>query len=277
MARRGALVAAVVALTLNAAARGGDDAKEELKKLQGDWPVIAEEFMGHDAPNASERGKITFEGEILTFKMAGRNAIYSLKLDPSASPKTADFTHLVGPLQGQVLPAIYKLNDDELWICFGKLGKPRPDGFDTKGSKDRTLLKCKRPKPPDEATAKEMKKLSGTWRVIAMEVAGQAQPEATFNKMKYIVSRDMISWIIAGKPGDLYYSYELNVKEDPKTIDMLSMRNNEKVGMKLKGIYKLDRDELTICLDAETAGRPAAFDTKPNTMRVLYRFKREKP
>jgi uncharacterized protein (TIGR03067 family) len=277
-----------VVLLVYGASRGADDAKEELKKLQGEWPVIAEEILGHNILDPSGNPRLIFDGETLTFKMRGRGASYSVKLTPSASPKAIDFTALEGTLKGQVLPSVYRLDDNELWICFGKVNKPRPDGFTTQGT-GFTLYKCKRPKPPDEATVKEMKKLAGTWQVVAMEVAGEARHELTFKTMKYVISQGVITGTVGGKEGSQYYRYELDITTEPKAIDMLTIRRHdtpeakrkgldgEYPAAKLKGIYKLDGDELTLCLDVETAGRPAAFETKPKTMRTLYKLKREKP
>jgi uncharacterized protein (TIGR03067 family) len=255
-------------------ARAADEAKEELKKLQGEWPVVAREVLGQNVLSpASKDPKIVLDGDKLTFKMNGWEGTCGVKLDPSASPKAIDFTDLEGPHKGKVTPAIYHLEDGELWICFGPMNGARPDDYVTRDRTDRILLKCKRPKPPDEATAKEMKKLAGTWLAVSVEVGGVPYPEQSVKKLKYTISAEKI---VVNWGGEAPATYQLDVKADPKAIDMVGMSGGVP-GAKSKGIYKLDGDELTICFDDASAGRPTEFETKPKTRRTLYKFKREKP
>lgn len=139
---------AVVVACAAAPSRGADDAKEELKRLQGEWPVTAKEALGHNILDPRGEPKVVFDGDKLSFNMKGSDARYAVKLDPSASPKAADFTQLEGPHKGKVTPGVYHLDGDELWICFGEAGGTRPDGFATRGLAGRMLFKCKRPKAP---------------------------------------------------------------------------------------------------------------------------------
>jgi uncharacterized protein (TIGR03067 family) len=268
------LALAVVLLGICGPSRGADAAKEELKKLQGEWPVVAEEVLGHDILAPLGEPKIVFDGDKLTFKMRGRDASYGVKLDPSASPKAADFTQLEGPNKGKVTPGVYHLDGDELWICFGQAGGARPDGFATRGLAGRTLLKCKRPKTPDKDTAKEMKKLVGTWVAVSAEYAGKPYSEDFAKKLKYVISEGKILTSWNGSEGTC--TYELDISTNPKGIKTVA-GSADAPGARCHGIYQLDGDELIICLDSENAPRPTKFETKPKSQTALYKFKRQKP
>jgi uncharacterized protein (TIGR03067 family) len=264
--------------------RGADDVKEELKKLQGTWLITAQEEGGKNVLDTSGPPKLAIDAEKLRLKLRGHEGSYSYKLNPAASPKEIDLTALDGSAKGDVVPAIYLLDGDELWVCFGRATKPRPDAFATRGTVARTLFKCKREKPPDEATAKEIKKLVGTWVAVSAEVDGVALPEKTVKSIKYVITEGKI--VIPapknGGPGAALFTettrtYELNVTAKPKAIDMQDWRG-EFPGATFCGIYQLDGDELTICHRyANEKERPTAFETKPKSKTMLIKLKREKP
>jgi uncharacterized protein (TIGR03067 family) len=273
------------------ACRGADDAKAELKKLQGEWPVVTKEILGGDGLEVLEM-KIVFDDDKMTFKMkdivvehgkpvgtkSRDGASYSVKLDPSATPKAADLTLLNGPNKGQVIPAIYHLDEDQLWLCLGQLGGiTRPDDFVTRRMPGRTVYKCKRPKPPSKEALKEMKKLAGTWVGVSAEWGGKPQPEFLAKKIKYVISEEKILSNCNGS--EATWKYELDPDAKPKAIKMVQMGGKEGdiPGQRCHGIYQLDGDELLICLDLESNPRPTAFETKPKTQLSLYKLKREKP
>ena len=271
----------VVALAISEAS-GADKVKEDLKKLQGEWPVVIFEMRGRGGKIEHINNKLVFDGEKLTiYRVAGagkaENWSYSVKLDPTASPKTIDLTHLDGNAKGQVVQGVYEVADNELSVCIAPLNKPRPDGLNTSSNDPGWwLYKCKRPKKPDEAIAKERKKLNGTWTlVLAFDSQGGKMPQRTLERMKYVLSDGKLTGFFDGKEGDKTCTYELvDIKSDPKKIDLREINKFGAVINKL-GIYKLDGDELTICMDDETAGRPTAFE--PKTRTALFTLKRQKP
>jgi len=252
----------------------GDDVKDEVKKLQGDWPITVEEVGGDDILNPSGNPKLVFDGETLIFKIKGGGVKYTAKLHPSASPKAADLTFLEGKLKGQVVPAVYQIDTDELWLCLGRPGHARPDGFATRGFTDRTLIKCKRPKVPDKDTVKEMKMLAGTWKAVAAEYAGKPYPEFFAKKLKYVISDDKI--ICTWNGSEATHKFELDLSAKPRAIKGVQFEGDTPT-RPWHGVYQLDKDELTICVDHASMPRPTTFETKPKSQTTLYKFKREKP
>src|SRR5689334_19726068 len=126
-----------VALLLPAACVVGDDAKQDTDKLKGTWTVVALEANGQQAPKEFiERISFTFDGEKLkitgapTAQGQDANREYSVKLDPSKSPKAIDTTALNGPEKGKIDQGIYELKDDELRLCMpNNEAKERPKDF----------------------------------------------------------------------------------------------------------------------------------------------------
>jgi uncharacterized protein (TIGR03067 family) len=68
-------------------------------------------------------------------------------LSPAKTPKSIDFTPTAGPDKGKPLPGIYELDGDDLKICFGKVGGPRPSGFTTAAGSGHVLVVLKRDRP----------------------------------------------------------------------------------------------------------------------------------
>jgi uncharacterized protein (TIGR03067 family) len=116
---------------------------------------------------------------------------------------------------------------------------------------------------------KEEKGLDGTWAVVSVEVdpaLGQPPKDAV--------------WVIAGgklterpKPGGgavaLTYAVKLDPAKDPKEIDLVAEVGGRKVV--LRGIYRVDKGRLTICLGVAAGDaavveseRPAEFKANKN-------------
>ncbi len=73
---------------------------------------------------------------------------------------------------------------------------------------------------------------------------------------------------------------DLKVDEtkEPRSIDLTSHPDALGAGRLTPGIYRLDGDRLTICIDGKRAARPTAFGTSKDNgdLRMLYELKRIK-
>ena len=75
--------------------------------------------------------------------------------------------------------------------------------------------------------------------------------------------------------GDKKFGYRLDPKAKPQTIDLT---DDPSVPEKaIPGIYKIDGDELTICISGEKLARPTDFESAIGSPNKLYKFKRVKP
>jgi RNA polymerase sigma factor (sigma-70 family) len=110
---------------------------DDLKRLNGDWKVVALETNGKKAPAAALEGmRWSFSGAEVRFADAGEELgeKSSVKLDPSQSPKHIDLVGLEGAGKGMTSPGIYKLEKDRLVICLRdskSAEKGRPTTFAT--------------------------------------------------------------------------------------------------------------------------------------------------
>ena len=68
----------------------------------------------------------------------------TVKLDPSANPKTMDITGTDGPNKGKTFLCIYELDGDTLRVCYDLRGKARPTEFKTKPGTKLYLVTYKR-------------------------------------------------------------------------------------------------------------------------------------
>src|SRR5262249_20218361 len=107
-----------------------DDEKKELEKLQGEWKMVSLEKKGMKSPDDVGKGyTLTVKGDQWTVSIKGKSfGPTTIKLDPSKDPKTIDITWKVGDKE-TVSRGIYKLEDDTLTICRGKIDGERPKEF----------------------------------------------------------------------------------------------------------------------------------------------------
>jgi uncharacterized protein (TIGR03067 family) len=123
--------------------------------------------------------------------------------------------------------------------------------------------------PKDEAIQKEVKKLQGTWKVVAFEVGGKVQPGP---KQLVIKGEDFEGLAPNVK-------FRIDPSKKPKTLDLINKDDPKKV---FPLIYELNGDELKIVIPLVEAGkgeeakRPDSFQTKDKPLGLIT-AKREKP
>lgn len=122
----------------------------------------------------------------------------------------------------------------------------------------------------DDAVAKELKKLEGSWKVVAAEKKGEPAPKDVIEKAPpFVFKGNKMLHKEKDKPAE-----EATIRLDParKHMDFTYDRGGKQVVS--KGHYKLDGDMLQICLGDEGKDRPAEFGGKEA---ILITLKREKP
>jgi uncharacterized protein (TIGR03067 family) len=135
--------------TQSAAQQKEDAVKEELKKLQGTWTLVALEKDGKEVPPDKLKEaniKVTIKGTSFSFMVGGKTIEGSFTIDPAKSPKHLDAK---GPnAQGaeEKTIGIYKLEGDTLRICFVPEGKQRPTEFKSQADTGTTLETFRRDK-----------------------------------------------------------------------------------------------------------------------------------
>ena len=111
--------------------------------------------------------------------------------------------------------------------------------------------------------------LQGKWKVTKFSFGGLEQPAGDLAKkdpMLEFKGEEMIPWEKgAAKEGG---KYKIDAGKTPATIDV----ETKDLG-KMIGIYKIEKDVLTLCLSMEGAKRPEKFDDKDTILLVLEKAK----
>jgi uncharacterized protein (TIGR03067 family) len=117
----------------------------------------------------------------------------------------------------------------------------------------------------------DQKGIQGTWTVVSIEQGGQKEPEDKVKDARITFGADGKAHLKHGdKAKEL--TYELDSTKKPKQI---TLKGDD--GKTMQGIFKLDGDDLTLCVgDEDSNERPTEFATKDGTKTHLVVLKREK-
>jgi RNA polymerase sigma factor (sigma-70 family) len=121
--------------------------------------------------------------------------------------------------------------------------------------------------PPQARTDKE--RLQGTWVLESGKSKGQDAPASFVGALKLVFAGDQVSVQFNAnvkKEG----TFTLKATAQPKEIDLIEN------GKPTLGIYRLQGDELTVCLDEGAKGRPGEFKSEAGTNHTLMVLRRAK-
>jgi len=94
-----------------------DDAKDEIKKLEGAWKVASAEADGKpfEVKNLGMSQMVVRDGKLIFRNEAKELMSFTFTVDPAKKPKHMDWKKEGEP---NPLPTIYALDGDELKLCF---------------------------------------------------------------------------------------------------------------------------------------------------------------
>jgi uncharacterized protein (TIGR03067 family) len=121
---------------------------------------------------------------------------------------------------------------------------------------------------------KEKKKMQGSWKVVAAQVDAVKIPLDAFKKVVVVIQHDKILFKDNGKVYD-EIEFDIDPATKVKEIDYLYTAGLKK-GVRERGIYKLDGDQLSICMAQSRQKRPEDFVSKKGTGQQLMVLKRIK-
>jgi uncharacterized protein (TIGR03067 family) len=118
-----------------------------------------------------------------------------------------------------------------------------------------------------DPSKEDQEKIQGNWKVESATVAGAKNPEEVL-KMELTIKGEKIVSKMGNEKKE--GTFKLDGGAKVKTIDI---RTEDMV---LHGIYKLDGDTLTICLDESGEARPPEFESREGSRVALVVLKRVK-
>jgi RNA polymerase sigma factor (sigma-70 family) len=287
--------------------------EQDMGKLEGTWVAESTVIAGTESgPNETTTLVIKY-GALSWIREApfgDGKAIgtiqFTFRINPAKEPAEMDLVPTEGALKGEVFPSIYLIDGDTLKICRSQPGAKRPTKFASEKGDDHWLLVLKRQKPDQEAPRegkadvpkkdnpkegkakeeqrKEATKLNGKWKAVAAEISGNVLPEDTAQTNVWDIAdgkitRKLPKNKVKGGTDEEVLPFKTDPNKKPAHIDI----EGEVAGQKIiiKGIYKLDGDELTVCLYGADGGRPAEFTSSDlgNGQKggnFLLKFRREK-
>jgi uncharacterized protein (TIGR03067 family) len=114
--------------------------------MQGTWMPTEAELGGQKFPDEVRKTiKLVIKDDKYTVTVGQEGDDKgTVKLDPSATPKTMDISGTEGPNKGKTFLCIYELDGDTLKVCYDLSGKARPTEFKTKPDTKLYLVTYKR-------------------------------------------------------------------------------------------------------------------------------------
>lgn len=123
----------------------------------------------------------------------------------------------------------------------------------------------------------QLRALEGTWEFAKLEIDGQVMPPGYAATARLLINGDRFR---TESPEATYEGiFNIDVEAEPHRISIEFVAGPE-AGNWNYGIFRLDGDELTLCLDMQGKPHPAEFATSPGSGRafeVLRRVSKDRP
>jgi uncharacterized protein (TIGR03067 family) len=117
--------------------------------------------------------------------------------------------------------------------------------------------------------AENQNSLEGTWRMIAGEADGTSIPKDLFEESRYVIKGTKMVFEVDRK-SQAEFMFEADFKAKPMKIDIKD--KNDRVAL---GIFRLEKDRLTLCLSESGGNRPDGFTASQGSGRALITLARE--
>jgi len=179
---------------------------DQLRTLEGEWMFERLEVDGNPMP-VPAAARMLIDGD--RFRMESPEATHEgvFNIDVEQDPPQIDIEFVAGPEAGEWSYGIYELHGDDLTMCLGLTGSPRPTRFATKAGSGHALERLRRvsaerpvdvtggtrapaaasrpePAPPIDESAFELKptplleRLQGEWLPVSVVTSGQPLQDA---------------------------------------------------------------------------------------------------
>ncbi len=262
---------------------------DALRALEGEWKFVSLQVDGADMPAAySAHSRILMDGD--RFRMESPEGTYdgTFAIDASVEPARIDIDFVEGPEAGNRSCGIYELAGDQLTMCIGVVGAPRPKSFATKKGSGHALERLRRvdarrpqnvtggnarltPRDPQPARASEaadtkrfdvpitplLEKLQGEWAAAELVTNGEPMRadwlsfgyrQTTGNEMKVVFGGQVMA----------HAKMRFDESASPVAVDYLNLNGSAK-GKVTLGIMDWVGDEVRFAIAGPGLPRPSSF------------------
>ena len=271
---------------------------EQLRALEGTWLFTSLEVEGAGMPEpAFSSSRLLINGD--RFRVESREANYEgiFDIDVEVTPHTIDIDFVEGPEAGHSSYGIYEFAGNDLKICLGLTGYPRPSDFRTTPGSGHALETLRRGKMDDRAAASpafefsdqqgapasregfdvmtpELELLQGKWAATSLTQDGMALPPQ-FYEMGRRVAQGNVTTVTFGDQVWMRALTRIDASQEPQAIDYLHL-DGSSAGQIQQGILSLAPDEMQTCLAAPGTPRPKTFTSTPGSGFTLSTWRRKR-
>jgi uncharacterized protein (TIGR03067 family) len=272
----------------------------ELRTLEGEWRFESLEIDGAPVPAAMlSASRLFIDGD--RFRTESPEATYEglFTIDVEAEPARIDIEFVEGPEAGNWSYGIYRLDGDDLRLCLGLTGAPRPQRFATAPGSGHALERLKRSsaaRPENvkggrrsgaregsapaavDAGAFELEmtplldQLQGEWSAVSVVTDGKALPTAMLGFGSRTMNGNEMKVVFGGQVM-VHARVRLNQSRTPIEVDYLNMGRG--AGGLTYGILELNDDILRVCMAPAGAPRPDDFTSTSGSGRTFSEWKRK--
>jgi uncharacterized protein (TIGR03067 family) len=122
--------------------------------------------------------------------------------------------------------------------------------------------------------SEDLRAWQGAWTLVASTYTYDGEPQMA--DMQWVVEGDQYRVRLNQHLDEVPIKFTLDASR--KHIDAIHHETPKGTyGGKLKGIYKISANSLTVCYDLTATQYPKSFEAKRGSRQVLYQFRREGP
>jgi uncharacterized protein (TIGR03067 family) len=271
---------------------------EQLRALEGDWAFQRLEVDGRAMP-VPETARLLIDGD--RFRMESPEASHEgeFNIDVEQDLPRIDIEFIAGPETGEWSYGIYRLDGDDLTLCLGLAGSPRPTRFATTAGSGHALERLRRvsserpqgvtggtrsaaarqsepARAVDEAAftlrpTPLLERLQGTWRPVSLVTSGKPL-DAAFLAYGSRTQTGNETRVVFGGQTIVHALMNLDELASPVAIDYLNIGKGPRA-ISL-GILDWIGDDLRVCMAKAGETRPSDFSCDPGSGRTLSRWRR---
>lgn len=254
----------------------------------------------------AQGGRLTFGERVVRSAnpVTGKPEIKGYRINPAATPREIDFVSEDDSIQR----GIYMFENDDLVLCYNlREGADRPTTFDAPAASDRVLARLEATGQPGQPqtladpplistpsrprrdtsvipsederapTREELRRahdlLTGVWQISSMVDSGDLLGSRLIRQSmaadgRVTINQRAIEFLDPESSHARILSYRINPSANPRQLDVINEDDTP-----LRGIYRIQNDELVFCLNHQPDGeRPTSFDSPRGSGLMLMRL-----